>query len=170
MTTTNTTAPENFFQKIEDFFINLFKKEVPVIEQSIAKFADAVTNNLKTVVDSDGFNKVLNGLEAAAETVDPALTPMIQGLNLEIPKILNLVTGVTAAIDAEVQKPIEEQALDALKKLKIIKADTSTGQAVYAGAQGTISAAVQHYITSNNSILATPAQLITSGQAAHATA
>jgi hypothetical protein len=163
-----TQTNENFFQRLWNGFLNLFTNEVPAIEHKIAKFADTVTNDLKAALDNPAVQAVLSTLESIAETIDPQLTPMIQGLNLEIPKILNFVTGVTSVIDAEAAKPVEQQILDALEKLKIIKADTSTGAAVYAGILGTISTAIQHYVTQNNGILATPAQLITSAQAVHA--
>lgn len=165
--TTVASTTENFFQKIEDWVVNLFKKEIPSIEQKIAQFGNVVTNEIKAIESNADVQKVLNALPALAEAIDPALVPMIQGLELEIPKILNFVTGVITDIDNEIVKPVEQQVVDALTKLKIIKASPSTGEAIYTGAMGTISTAVQHYVTTNNGILATTSQLLISSQGAH---
>lgn len=167
MTTQNTT-PVNFFTRIWDSIVDFFSKELPSIEQSVAKFGNALTNQIKAIENNTDLQAVLTGIATLAEAIDPALVPMVQGLELEVPKILNLVTGVVDTVDAEVLKPLSQQVIDALTKLKIIKASPSTGAAIYAGAVGTISTAIQHYITTNNGILATPSQLITSAQAAHA--
>lgn len=151
------TGNENWFQKAWNWITGEVKQLV-TIEQHIATFVDKTVNFLKTDPTAVFIE---NGLVTIAETVNPALTPMIQGLELEIPKILHLVSNG----ELEAAKPIGQQAEDLLAYLSKLKNGSSS---VYAGILATINAAIQYYVTSNNGIVSSPAQLLATGQVNHA--
>lgn len=111
-------------------------KQLPTIENKILDFADTVTNDIKVISESD-LPKYLEGLATVAEAVDPALTPLISGLELYIPKAVGLITGVLGDISA------------AIKALQAVKPVDSV---VYAGNLGTLKAAISNYVLSNNAV------------------
>lgn len=153
------STTKNFFERAFDWIKAEFAA-AETIEQKIAAFADAVINKVKTLQASETVQFLENGIVSLAESIDPALTPMISGIELELPKILNVATGITD----EISKPVADQVADAVTKLQTIKGINGTA---YAGLLGTANAMVQNYVTSNNGIVATAAQLLAAGQAVH---
>lgn len=152
---------EGFFQKVLDAFVSIFKK-AKTIEQKIAEFADKLVNGVKTFQANPTVQFFESGIVKIAESVDPALIPLISGIELALPKILSVIQTGTD----EINKPEQEQLNDFVAYLQKIKGINGT---VYAGLLATLNAAIQKYITDNNGIIATDAQVITAGQAAHAT-
>jgi hypothetical protein len=133
-------------------------KQLPTIENKILDFADTVTNDIKAISESD-LPKYLETLATVAESIDPALTPLISGLELYIPKAVGLITGVLGDISA---------AIKALQSVKSVDA------VVYAGNLGTLKAAISNFVLSNNAVstgvLAPPAgNLIAVSLATHDT-
>lgn len=173
----STATSLNFFQKVLAWVENIFT-EIPTIEQYIATFADQVANKLKTLEPTIEAiaNFLENDLVPIAETIYPALTPMISGLQLEIPKIIKAVvnTGnIATSIAGEAIKPEAQQVADALSALqasKLASGTISTVQAAYAGAVTTLATAISGFVTSNNSIVATAADLLSTQVAVHAKA
>lgn len=166
------TQNENFFQKIEDEAVvivdALFGKKaegvIVSIEANISKFGNAVVNEFKALEANPTIDLAAEWFVKIAEGIDPGLTPLISGIELEFPKIINFVTGVLG----EVAKPVNAQLSDGLNALQTVKAINGT---VYAGALGTINAAVQEYVISNNATTVQPAtasQLLTSAVIVHA--
>jgi hypothetical protein len=153
------STTESFFQKVWDTVVSIFKHATP-IEQSIAKFANAVTNKIKSLQSNETVQFLESGLITIAESIDPALTPMISGLELELPKILNVVTNVTG----EISKPVNEQVDDAVTAITNIKGINST---IYAGILGAIAPAITNFVNTNNGIVVDPAQLIIAQQVVH---
>lgn len=157
-----TTSP-SFFEKIFADLLSIFKKGETVIvslEHDIARFADTVTNFLKT---NPTAVTTLDSLIAIAEGINPALKPWVDGLELEIPRILNLVSNNAVVLS----EPVEKQASDFLTYLENIKGVNGT---VYAGIMATLNPAIQKFIIANSNTIVLPpdAQLIAAGQAVHA--
>lgn len=167
---TDTTTP-SFFTKALSSAIAWLKKEfgtaektVQSIEYSIAKFADAVVNEYKVLAANPEIKLLADWFIKIAEDIDPALTPLISGIELVFPKIVSISTGVVA----ETQKPIEQQLGDGLTALENLKGIKGT---YYANVLGGINTEVQNYVISNNATelpAVTDAQLITTAQAIHA--
>lgn len=147
----------NFFQKIWAWLTGEVSK-AQTIEQSIAKFATKVVDELKT---NPEVILVEDGLIAVATAVDPALVPMIKGLELELPNILTIISNGAV----ELAKPLPYQAKDVLAWLNKVEGNSKS---VFAGILAAINGAVQYFTTSNNGIEATPGQLIATGQVMHA--
>lgn len=136
--------------------------QIPTIESNIVKFADSAVNWLK----SPNVQFALSTLTSIAESIDPALTPLIAGIENYIPKIISLITGISN----EAGKSVEQQIQDGLAELEKVKGIDGT---IYAGLLATIQSALSNYVLSNNAvatgIVSPPAgQLIAVGQAVHA--
>lgn len=169
---TNSITPnffENAFEAAKTFVEKLFgeaEKEIIPIEQSIAKFGNAVINEYKSLAANPEVQLLAGWFVKIAEGIDPALTPIISGIELEFPKIVSVATGV---ID-ETGKPVEQQLGDGLTALGKIKAlNTTLGANVLGG----INAAVQAYVINNNATDVAPAtdsQLIVAAHIVHAQA
>lgn len=144
-------------------------KNVPTIEHSIVTFADTVTNDLKTMESSKVAQYIETGLVAVAQAIDPALVPLIQGIENYIPKLIALVADADSVIDAEASKTLNQQATDGLAAIQGLK---ETDAAVYAGNLATVQLGISNYVTSNNidTLGEAPAlsSLISVGQAIHA--
>ncbi|MFI5157690.1 MAG: hypothetical protein ACHQF4_02430 [Sphingobacteriales bacterium] len=153
------TTP-SFFVKIENEIVSLFHKE-ETIAQKIATFANNLVNELKGLQANKTVQFLESGIVAVAESVDPALTPLISGIELELPKIVTLVSNGAAILNDTAQGQVNTLA-EYLEKLKGINGT------VYAGILATLSAAIQAFITNNAGIAATDSQLIVAGQAVHA--
>jgi len=163
-----TSQPENFFQKIEDEAVKIVdgifgeNGELKTIEQSIGKFSDAVVNEFKSLEgnpEADFFVKI-------AEGIDPALTPLISGIELAFPKILNIATNVSAEVD----KPVVQQIQDAKTAINSQKAANVT---LGSNTLGGIASAVSAFVFDNNATslnAVTPSQLITAQQVIHSQA
>jgi hypothetical protein len=167
MTTTN----ENFFQKIEDEAVKIVddifgKAEGAIIpiEQSISKFGNAVVNGYKTLAANPEVATLAGWFVTIAEGIDPALTPIISGIELAFPKIVNIATGVLG----EINKPVKEQLSDGLTAIENTKAlNTTLGANILGG----INAAVQAYVVTNNATSMAPvsdSQLIVAAHIVHA--
>lgn len=166
----NNATNENFFEKAFESAITFVEKEfggvekkVVSIEGSIAKFGNAVVNEYKVIAANPEVQLLAGWFVKIAESIDPALTPLISGIELQFPKIVTMVTNVTS----EVEKPIEQQLGDGLTALEKVKGIDGT---VYAGALGTINASVQNYIVTNNATAvaqATPSQLLATAYVVH---
>lgn len=148
------------------FVENLFKENGAVsnVEHSIAKFGDAVVNEYKVLAGNPTIVLAADWFVKIAEGIDPALTPLISGIELEFPKIVSIATGVVA----EVSKPESQQLVDGLSAIAKTKAANSVlGSNILGG----IAAAVNAYVVSNNATELPPvtdAQLITAAQLVHA--
>ena len=145
-------------------------KALPTIEQSIANFADKVANDIKkfTAPGSVG-DYLLTGLTEVAKIIDPALVPLIAGIENYIPKVIALITGVGSAVGVEAGKTVEQQLEEGIAALENIKGIDGT---VYAGLLATIQASLANYVHTNNAVaigsVAPPAsQLLAIGQAVH---
>src|ERR1700753_2805455 len=156
MTAASAAPQENFFEKVWDEIENLFKKAT-TIEQDIATFANNVVNKLVALQGNQTVQFLESDLVTIAESINPALTPMISGIELELPKILTIIKGGVA----EASKTDSEQLNDFITYIETLKGITGT---VYAGLLGTLNAAVQNYITSNAGIVVAPSKLLATGQ------
>jgi hypothetical protein len=167
MTQTN----ENFFQKIEDEAVKIVEgifgkveNTVIPIEQSISKFGNSVVNEFKTLSVNPEVATMADWFVKIAEGIDPALTPIISGIELAFPKIVNIATGILG----EINKPVKDQLSDGLTAIENTKAANST---LGANILGGINAAVQAYAISNNATSMTPvsdSQLIVAAHIVHA--
>ena len=96
---------ESFFQKIEDEAVKIVNDlfgsggEVATIESSIAKFGNAVVNEYKSLSTDPKVIATADFFVKIAEGIDPALTPLISGIELAFPKIVNVATGVLSEVD-----------------------------------------------------------------------
>lgn len=172
------TTSTNFFQRaiqaIKDFFSGA-ETEAKTIEEHIANFSDEVANEIKKLTPTAEAiaSFAEKDLLPIAESVAPGiLKPLIAGLELELPKIITAVvnTGnIAGEVSAEASKPIEQQAADALSALQKSKpaTDDITAKVAYAGAVNTIAAAVSGFVTANNGIAATEAELLSTQSAVH---
>lgn len=145
-------------------------KNAPTIETKIVQFADAVTDKLKDIASSDLAKFLGSGIVELAEAIDPALIPLISGIENYLPKLIGLITGVRLIVDEEGAKTITEQLQDAVTALQNIKTDD---EVVYAGNLATINAGISNYVISNNAVelgigVPAPAQLLAAGQVIHA--
>lgn len=168
MTTTAVTG--NFFETLFEGAIEdiekIFKDGNAVIistEHQIALFGNAVVNEFKSLEGNPTIILAADFFVKIAEGIDPGLTPLISGIELEFPKIVNIATGVLG----EVQKPESEQLSDALTAISATKAANSVlGSNILGG----ISAAVSAYVATNNATsvtVPTDAQLISGAQVIH---
>lgn len=169
----STTTSNNFFESLfnsaktwlESFFSKAENAVAP-IEKSIADFGNAVVNEYKALASNPTVELAADWFIKIAENIDPALTPLISGIELEFPKLVTVVTkGIT-----EIEKPLNQQLGDGLTALSTVKGINGT---LYANALGGISAAVQNYVITNNAttVGVVPAsQLITAAQIVHQTA
>jgi len=137
-----------FFASIIKFLTGEVEK-IPTIEKKIVTFADKVTNDLKKIEGSDLFKYLEVGILEAAKIIDPALVPLIAGIENYIPKVIALISGVDDAIDAEASKTIEQQAADGLKKIQSL---TGIDAVVYAGKIGTLATCISNYVLTNNAV------------------
>jgi len=171
MTTKNSSG--NFF---EDAFesakawveeeLGIAESKIVPIEQSIAKYGNAVVNEFKILEANPKIQLLADWFVKIAEAIDPGLTPLIQGIELEFPKIVSIATGVVG----EVSKPIEEQLGDGLTALTNITAANST---IGSSIKGGISAAIQAFAINNNPETVAPAtdsQLIVAAHLVHSQA
>lgn len=134
---TTTTTPPSFFQAIEGeavkivdaLFGSKIEGEIVSIESNISKFGNAVVNEFKIIAANPTVDLAAEWFVNIAEGIDPALTPLISGIELEFPKILNFVTGALG----EINKPLGQQTSDGLTKLQTLKGINGT---IYAGALG----------------------------------
>lgn len=163
----NTT--QNFFEKIEYESVLIVNDifgssgEVATIESSIAKFSDAVVNGFKAISANPTVINTAEFFVTIAESIDPALTPLISGIELAFPKIVNIATGITE----EVSKTVPVQLADGLAKISAIKA---TNSVIGSGVLGNIASAVSAYVFSNNATTLSPvtdSQIITAQQVVH---
>ena len=161
---------ESFFQKIEDEAVKIVNDlfgsggEVATIESSIAKFGNAVVNEYKSLSTDPKVIATADFFVKIAEGIDPALTPLISGIELAFPKIVNVATGVLSEVD----KPIPQQLSDGVTALGTIKGLNAT---LGANTLGGIASAVSAYVFDNNATTltaATPSQIITAQQIVHA--
>lgn len=161
----STTTSPNFFQKCLAWVENIFD-EAPTIERSIAKFADEVTNKIKVLEPTaEAIGTFLeNELVPIAEAIDPALTPMISGLELALPKTINTVSNVVGAISNIAAEPESEQVAQGLSAIQNLKGVDGT---IYGNVLGAISTSIANFVTTNNGIVATTADLISTQQAVH---
>lgn len=177
---TQTVATGKAGQSIENFFENLFEgaitdvkkllgegeTEVLTIEHKISIFGNSVVNEYRKIAANPEVATLADWFVKIAEGIDPALTPLISGIELQFPKIVNIATGVLGEID----KPIGEQLGDGLAKIESTKV---ASEVLGSNVLGGINAAVQDFVISNNATSvqpATPAQLITASQVVHAQA
>jgi hypothetical protein len=155
---------ETFFQKAFDWIKNelgIVGTEVTTIEHFISVFANKATDAIKAIQPGGAAAFLETGLKTIATAINPAFGAAFSGLELELPKILNLVSGVTAEID----KPLPNQVEDAAAKIASI---AHVNPAVYAGLLTTVNTAIQHYGATNNGVVVTPANLIASAVVTHA--
>jgi hypothetical protein len=167
-----TSQPENFFQKIEDEAVKIVdgifgeNGELKTIEQSIGKFSDAVVNEFKSLEGNPEVVSTADFFVKIAEGIDPALTPLISGIELAFPKILNIATNVSAEVD----KPVVQQIQDAKTAINSQKAANVT---LGSNTLGGIASAVSAFVFDNNATslnAVTPSQLITAQQVIHSQA
>lgn len=163
---TNPHPSETFFAKVWDFFKGLFDKaetEAQILSKDIAKYGNVIANELK----NGKLVPLLEGaLQTTATAINPALGSLVSGLELQLPKLIDKITGVAAAAGVETTKTPAEQEADLATYLQGLKGISGTA---YANAIGGISAVVQEYATMNTgTIVADPAHLIVSSQVIHA--
>lgn len=165
----STSAP-NFFQTIEDEAVKIVDDllgkaapEIKSIESNISKFGNVVVNEYKKLAANSEVALAAEWFVGIAEGIDPALTPLISGIELEFPKIVNIATGVLG----EVAKPLGQQLGDGLTAIAATKAANSVlGSNILGG----LNAAIQNYVITNNATTVLPAsdaQLITAAQVVH---
>jgi hypothetical protein len=158
-------STESFFQKALNALLSIFKNapdEIKTIEDAIVAFADKVTNVIK---NNPSAVATLESLAAIAEGIFPALVPLVNGLELEIPNLMKIISN--GAI--ELSEPLAKQEADFLTWLASVKAGNPV---IYAGIPTSINAAIQAYITNNSGTILTPTptQLLASSIAVHANA
>lgn len=169
--TTDATNPhpsKSFFAKAWDFIKKEFgfaEDEAGKLSKDIATLGNQIANELK----NGKLVPLLEGsIQTIAQAINPALGALVSGLELQLPKIVDKVTGVATAVGAEVTKAPAEQADDLDKYLTGLKSISGTA---YANAIGGLNAVVQEYATMNTgTIVAEPAHLIASAQIIHADA
>lgn len=152
----------NFFASVWHAVTSVFN-HVEDEAKLIAKVADTVVNELKTLQGQPLVQFLESGIITTVETIYPNLTPFIAGLQLALPKVLNAVTGA----DAEANKTPLQQADDLTKYLANLKAVSGTS---YAGALVGLNAAIQQYFAQNSKIMVTNEQLLASAMVQHASA
>lgn len=166
-----TTAAENphgegFFAKAWDWIKTEFgfaETELGKLSKDIATLGNVVANELK---NGKYVQLIEGGILSIATGINPALGALVSGIELQLPKIVDKVTGTATGVNAEVTKTPIEQADDLAKYLEGIKSVSKTG---FANTIGGINAMVQEYATMNTgTIVAEPAHLIASAQVIHA--
>lgn len=160
------------------FFANIIKfltgevEKIPSIEKTITTFADKVTNDLKVLTGSDLFKYLEEGIIDVAKVIDPALVPLIAGIENYIPKAIALIGGIDSTIDTEAGKTVQQQASDALQAIQSLK---GVDVVVYSGKVGTLATCISNYVLTNNAVetgvIAPPAgTLLSVQQVIHAAA
>lgn len=171
MTTEATAANPHeggFFKKAWDWI----KKEFGFVEDEAGKLSKDIAllgNEIANELKNGNLVKVIEGaLPAIAGAINPALVPLVSGLELQLPKLIDKITGVAQAVGTEITRTPAQQADDLAKYLEGLKGVSNTG---FANAVGGINAIVQEYATENTgTIVAEPAHLIASAQVIHSLA
>jgi hypothetical protein len=153
------STTENFFQRAWAWVTGEFTAAEDAAKK-IADFANKLVDEIKGLEANPTVQAIGSAAISIAEGIDPALTPLINGLELELPKIFTAIGNV----DTEVNKTEDEQLKDFLAYLGTIKGLPT----IYAGQLATLSAAIQAFLANNSGVANTPAQLITASQVVHA--
>lgn len=150
-------------------FIKGKAKEIPTVEQKILTVADKITNALKTLQSSELANFVETTVFTIIKSVDPALIPFFNGIELYLPKIIALTANASTIISGEILKTVDQQAQDGLQAIQNLKGVEGS---VFAGNLATIQAGISDFGLSNNAVetgIVSPGTgpLLAIGQAIH---
>lgn len=165
-----TTAAENphgegFLAKAWDWIKKEFgfaETEAGKLSKDIAVFGDKVANELK---NGNLVHLLEGGINIIATGINPALGALVSGFELQLPKIVDRVTGVATDINAETTRTPLEQSDDLAKYLSGLKGLSGTA---FANTVAGLNAIAQEYATMNTgTIVAKPVELIASAHIIH---